>query len=56
MTRLFLAIVLLLATYTPAAAAKPSCKVVYGSGKRYCVCWLDNRWAPAPMLACKLRR
>lgn len=48
------AIFLVLALFVP--SARPACKVVSGSGKRFCVCWSNNRWEPAPMLACRVWR
>lgn len=47
-----LAVLLILTLLLPAQA--PTCKVVYGSGRRWCACWIDHRWQPAPMLACRI--
>ena len=51
MTRI-LAALLMLTMLLP--AQRPTCRVVYGSGKRWCACWIDHRWQPAPRLACRI--
>ena len=54
MTRLFLAIILVLTLAVPQAAA-PACKTVYIKGRPVCVCFqVGKGWKLAPKAACLL--